>query len=175
MGKQISIVGLKRHKRLERKTPLKRTAWLRSKSPRNPVFSPSKSTKPRNGLRKVSKKLAQQQRKYYPISRDFLRQPENRYCQICLCRSLEGHLDQIKLICQKAEEDGDYIFQASGAVLRRATEVHHYAGRIGRLLCYTPYFVASCRGCRDWPHDNRREAANLGLVAPPQLWNVFPL
>lgn len=55
-------------------------------------------------------------------------------------------------------------------------ELHHYAGRIGRLLCYEPYFIASCVPCHNWIHkESPREARDIGMLAPSPEWNVFPL
>jgi hypothetical protein len=106
--------------------------------------------------KKPMKKIARSQRTrlqvYFALSTEFLLKPENKFC----------------LTCQVRREHGENI------LIQIATEVHHWAGRIGRLLCYVPFFRPSCRGCRDWPHTNATKAREWGLLAPAPLWNVFP-
>ena len=41
----------------------------------------------------------------------------------------------------------------------RTEDVHHVKGRDGLLLFHTKYFVAVCRGCHAWIHDNPKVAA----------------
>lgn len=96
-------------------------------------------------LKKASKSQRRKLSKYIPIRDEFLRQ--NSSCQICPCR---------------------------GRRPNRATEVHHSRGRIGRLMCDTRFFVASCRDCREWPHEHPNEARSLGLLASARDWNVVP-
>lgn len=55
-----------------------------------------------------------------------------------------------------------------------ATEVHHFAGRLGRLLTYTPLFHAVCQSCHDWIHRNIGRAIQAGMIAGKGRWNVFP-
>lgn len=123
-------VSLRDSYRYKKRTPLKRTP-----------------------LRRVSKGLAAEQRKYRKIEAKFLAQPENKWCICCTIRR---------------EKLGENILR------NQATEIHHWAGRIGRLLCYVPYFRAFCFRCRSWPHDHPKLARELGLLAPARLWNVFP-
>jgi hypothetical protein len=112
----------------------------------------------RSGLtrKKPLKKIARSRRRelaeYFALTTKFLLRPENALCLICTVR----------------REHGENI------LVQVATEVHHYAGRIGRLLCYIPFFKPSCRSCRDWPHQNPIKAREWGLLAPPARWNVFP-
>lgn len=90
--------------------------------------------------------------KYRRLAARFLGLPENAWCEICTVR----------------REAGENILR------NYATEVHHYAGRIGRLLCYVPYFKASCYGCRAWPHSHPKKARELRLLAPTNQYNVYP-
>jgi hypothetical protein len=103
-------------------------------------------------LKKVSQGRRTRLTAYYALAGAFLRQPQNKYCLICTVR----------------REHGENILIGS------ATEVHHWAGRIGRLLCYVPYFRPSCFGCRSFPHDHPKEAREWGLLAPAPQWNRFP-
>lgn len=101
----------------------------------------------------MSKGLKAELAKYWKLSSAFLALPENKFCIICVVR----------------REHGENI------LVNLATEIHHWAGRIKRLLCHVPFFRASCRSCRDWPHDNKVKARAWGLLAPATQWNVFPV
>lgn len=104
-------------------------------------------------LKRQSKGLRAETAKYRKLSTTFLSDPANRLCICCFLRR---------------EKLGENILQ------RKATEVHHWAGRIGRLLCYVPFFKAFCFFCRTWPHEHPVIARQLGLISPPKDWNVFP-
>lgn len=107
----------------------------------------------RSSIEKVSKGLKAEKAKYRKLSAVFLARPENTWCICCTLRR---------------ERLGENILR------NQATEIHHWAGRIGRLLCYVPFFRAFCNACRSWPHDHPSKARKLNLLAPAQLWNVFP-
>lgn len=106
----------------------------------------------RSPLKKIAKSRRRQMAEYFALSTAFLLKPENGLCAICTVR----------------REHGENI------LVQIATEIHHFAGRIGRLLCYVPFFKPSCRGCRSWPHDNPEKARAWGLLASPARWNVMP-
>lgn len=106
----------------------------------------------RSPLKRASKGLKAEQSKYWKLSAAFLARPANKFCIICVVR----------------REHGENI------LVNLATEIHHWAGRIKRLLCYIPFFKPSCRSCRDWPHDNKVKAREWGLLAPITQWNVCP-
>ena len=55
-----------------------------------------------------------------------------------------------------------------------ATEVHHHAGRIGRLLCDTKNFHALCFRCHRMAHDNIAWARAMGLICESGGWNSTP-
>lgn len=105
------------------------------------------------GKFKISKSLKAEQAKYAKLSKEFLARPENRFCVICIARR---------------DELGEKI------LLNPASEIHHYAGRIGRLLCYIPFWKPSCLRCRPWPHDNKALARSVGMLCPSHEYNVFP-
>lgn len=108
--------------------------------------------KVRKPLKKIARSRRTELEHYFALSTEFLLREENRLC----------------IICQVRREHGENIKQ------NVATETHHHRGRVGRLLCWVPGFRPSCNRCRTWPHDHPREARDWGLLAPPQLWNVFP-
>lgn len=119
------------------------------------ALPPEKRQKARQRVRlkRASKGLKAEQAKYRRLSAKFLAMPENKWCEIC----------------ERRRGAGENI------VRHDATETHHYAGRIGRLLCYVPYFIASCWHCRLWPHQNPKRARELRLLAPSSQWNQFPV
>ena len=53
-------------------------------------------------------------------------------------------------------------------------DVHHSHGKIGLLMFYLPWFIATCRRCHQWLDCNRAEARKLGLLCPLGQWNVQP-
>jgi hypothetical protein len=107
----------------------------------------------RTRLKKMSKGHRAELAKYRKIEAKFLAQPENKWCICCTIRR---------------EKLGENILR------NQSCEVHHWAGRIGRLLCYVPYFRAFCFRCRSFPHDHPKLAREFGLLAPANLWNCFP-
>jgi hypothetical protein len=138
---------------------LKRRVSLRDGFIRKLKHDATKTVYGRNGsikrvkpLKKVSRSQRHRLAAYMALAEAFLKQPENKHCLICIVR----------------REHGENI------LINLATEVHHWAGRIGRLLCYVPYFRPSCYRCRTFPHDHPKEARDWGLLAPANQWNVFP-
>lgn len=126
-------------------------AWHRGKQFRSERDGPTQLK--RTPLKKIAKSQRKRLRKYYPLAKEFLSRPENKFCLICTVR----------------REHGENI------LINLATEIHHWAGRIGKLLCYVPYFRPSCFSCRLWPHDHPKLAREYGLLAPAPLWGVFPV
>lgn len=101
----------------------------------------------RSPLKSASKGLKAEQLKYRKLSAAFLALPENKWCLCCIVRR-EGLGENI--------------------IRNQSSEVHHWAGRIGRLLCYVPFFRAFCNACRTWPHvhpSKAREQLNLLVVS----------
>lgn len=142
-----------------RRTALKRKESLRDAWLRKVRASAGETARKivKSGLKRTTlKKIARSRRKklasYFVVKAEWLRRPENELCAICRAR----------------REAGEAILQG------KATEVHHVRGRIGRLLCDTRFFIASCRGCRDWPHENPVRARELQLLAPASEFNVYP-
>lgn len=58
--------------------------------------------------------------------------------------------------------------------MRQATEVHHFAGRAGKLLLEEKLWEPVCRKCHRSIHENPAEARRLGLLAQPGQWNKQP-
>lgn len=45
-----------------------------------------------------------------------------------------------------------------------ATDIHHKKGRIGKMLTDVKFFMAVCRDCHTWIHDNDAKARELGFL-----------
>ena len=52
------------------------------------------------------------------------------------------------------------------------TEVHHKAGRKGKLLNYVPYWLAVSRKGHNWIHDNPKEAYQLEFLIRPSTVKI---
>lgn len=55
---------------------------------------------------------------------------------------------------------------------KRATDIHHKRGRVGRLLCMTEHWAGLCRRCHDFVGNNPKEARELGLLCEVGKWNT---
>lgn len=162
---------------LQRKTPMKRTPFKRPASRDDHYRHKARSTVNRQAkpLAKVSKKHAKQLRTaYYPAQSKFLKLPENRLCYLCLARSLNATRAEVRAIMLQPTYEANRLLEAARATMTDASEVHHYAGRIGRLLDFAPFFIPECRGCREWPHVHLKAARELDLIAPRSAYDVFP-
>ena len=95
------------------------------------------SKKERKPIKQQSYKRKQESYLYTKKRKTFLLQPENKYCPV-------------------AKE----VFNES----RLACEVHHKAGRIGKLLNYVPYWLAVSRKGHLWIHANPEEAYEKGFL-----------
>lgn len=84
---------------------------------------------------KVSPKQAQVTKEYGKLRKQFLSQPENKFCQA------------------KAKCNGK----------RRATDVHHLEGRSGKKMLDAKTWMAVCRDCHRHIHDNDGESLEKGL------------
>lgn len=49
-------------------------------------------------------------------------------------------------------------------IKKEVTEVHHKAGRVGKLLLYVPYWLPVSREGHRWIHDNPKEAYKAGFL-----------
>lgn len=57
---------------------------------------------------------------------------------------------------------------------RASKEVHHTRGRAGALLTAEEFWLALCRRCHCWVHDNPGKAREAGLLCQPGEWNKVP-
>jgi hypothetical protein len=106
----------------------------------------SKLQMKRTPIRKVSVRRESENRTYLKLNREYL--AEHRFCECCE--------------------------PIHGGPVRRSNQVHHYRGRVGRLLTDTRFFRASCQECHTWICDNGAEARKRGVLAPVAEFNVYP-
>lgn len=90
-----------------------------------------------SNIKPRSKKRAAEERLYNQMVRPFLNKEENKICPVMF------HLEGWQL---------------------RTSEVHHIKGRIGKLLLYTPYWLAVSSEGHKWIHDNPNKAKALGWM-----------
>lgn len=53
-------------------------------------------------------------------------------------------------------------------------DIHHTHGRIGRLLCYIPWFLPVCRSCHSKIEVRKEDARKNGYLCEKGLWNKQP-
>jgi hypothetical protein len=102
-------------------------------------------------MKKVSRSQRNKLKIYFAVRDAFLAREENGDC-IC---------------CKLRRERGENIRQ------QPATECHHKRGRCGSLISDERFFAATCYDCgRNWIHQHPEQSRDMGLLAPPHLWNV---
>lgn len=47
---------------------------------------------------------------------------------------------------------------------KKSEDLHHAGKRSGRMLIATAYFMALCRKCHTWVHENSKEAKEQGYL-----------
>ena len=109
------------------------------------LLNKSKPYKKNKQIKQRSTKLAKETLKYNKLRKAFLSLSENEFCSVA------------KIVLKEN---------------RVATEVHHKAGRKGKLLCYVPYFLAVSREGHNWIDNNPTEAYKLGFLIKPSTVNL---
>ena len=72
----------------------------------------------------------------------------------------------------KQDPAGNWIGKCQAFVHnRRVLSIHHKRGRLGKLLTDTRYFMAVCRKCHEWIHNNITESRKRGWIAQRGEWN----
>ena len=87
---------------------------------------------------------ASQERIYRQQVKEWLRLPENKWCQVYLRLTGEHHL---------------------------ATQCHHFQGRRGSLLLYREFWIPVSHEGHKWIEDNMDQARTLGLLCPLGFYN----
>lgn len=97
----------------------------------------AKPKKKQAAIKPMSEKRKAESYLYTKKRKTFLQLPENKYCPVA-----------------------EAIFNEE----RLTTEVHHKAGRKGKLLNYVPYWLAVSRKGHIWIHENPKEAYKLNFL-----------
>ncbi len=128
---------------------MKKALWLQLRRPEffeDPQSHLDELTRYRS-LRLIARRSparSQQERLYRARVREWLRLPENRWCE---------------------------VYQLLVGRRVPATQCHHFQGRRGMLLLYEPFWVpVSWEGHR-WIDEHREQARALGLLCPLGRYN----
>lgn len=105
----------------------------------------AKPVKKQTRIKPMSEKRKAESYLYTKKRKIFLALPENKFCPV-------------------AKE----IFKEE--ILAR--EVHHKAGRTGKLLLYVPFWLAVSRKGHNWIHANPKEAYKLGFLIESTTVNI---
>ena len=128
---------------------MKRTALKRTGFKRKTYDEAKKAQSKRTG---VSKKIPKRRRA--PKLKDSRTKPQKKENERKLYKKLRLEFLQLHPRCQFGDGDGQ-----CGA---EATDIHHKAGRAGKLLNDTDYWMAICRTCHTWCHEHADQAKALG-------------
>lgn len=96
-------------------------------------------------IKQISDKRRRESYLYAKKRKTFLALPENKYCPVA-----KAIFNEVKL----------------------AREVHHKAGRKGKLLNYVPYWLAVSRKGHNWIHANPKEAYKLDFLIRSTTVNI---
>lgn len=96
-------------------------------------------------INQYSKKRKKESFLYTKKRRSFMELEENKYCKA-----------------------GKIIFNET----LLTTEVHHKAGRKGKLLNYVPFWLAVSRKAHEWIHANPEQSYELGFLIRPSTVNI---
>jgi len=119
----------------------------RALKPRGSVRKPKPAQRLRKPVRRVSSQRAKELARYAKLRVEFLATHSLCQCWTCLHPSFPMY---------------------------PATQVHHMAGRMGKLLCHSEFWLAVCNRCYRWIHNNPSIARAAGLIAPVGQWNKQP-
>ena len=86
------------------------------------------------------------------------RQSAKRKHEAFLYRSLAKFYLLRHPYCEMPSESG------APTCMRRAVQIHHMHGRTGTLLCDVSFWLAVCRECHDYIHQNGKEARKRGVL-----------
>lgn len=140
---------------------MKRTPLLRKKPMQRAPFS----KKPRKGLRAVSTRRRRELKEYAERRASFLALPENRWCPVvaagvCEITRTGPVIEDETLKCGIRVT----IRKIVPYTKRRATDIHHKAGREGKRLNDEHHWLAVSREGHEWIHANPNEARRRGWL-----------
>lgn len=106
-------------------------------------------------LKPMSEKRKRESYLYTKKRKTFLAKPENKFCPVCKA-AFKGLIDL------KEFNSPEEIVRSKGFI--KASEVHHKAGRKGKLLNYFPFWLAVSRRGHNWIHANPEKAYELNFL-----------
>lgn len=141
-----------RVKRAMKRSPLKRKTQLR----RGPGFA----KKPRTGLRKVSARRRRELKEYSERRASFLAMPENQWCAVwdAISPCPVCGKPEVETEISRAGKWGPPLmccaFGRKDKPRKMTTDIHHKAGREGKLLNDERHWLAVSRAGHDFIHQN---------------------
>ncbi|MGD2113413.1 MAG: hypothetical protein PVG07_00060 [Acidobacteriota bacterium] len=122
-----------------------------------------KPHKKRKPIKQVSDKRRRESYTYTKKRKTFLSKEENKYCPVCKA-VFDGIIDPSEV------HNPNEIFRNKGLI--KAREVHHKAGRKGKLLNYVPFWLAVSRRGHLWIHANPAKAYKLDFLIRSTTVNI---
>ena len=122
--------------------------------------------KPKKKQKAIPEYTEKRKRESYTYNRKrkvFMNKPENEFCPVCKA-VFEGTIDSKDIF------EPEFIFENEGFVLTK--ELHHKAGRRGKLLNYVPFWVAVSVIGHKWIHANPKKAYKLGFSIQNTTVNI---
>lgn len=121
---------------------------------------PKKKQKP---IKIFSEKRKSESYLYTKKRMTFLAQPENKFCPVCKA-AFEGIIDIEEITY-------NWLISKNNGVIR-TNEVHHKAGRKGKLLNYVPFWLAVSSIGHKWIHANPKKAYKLDFLIKSTTVNI---
>ena len=115
----------------------------------------SRPNKKLSPIKPMSEKRKRESYAYTKKRKIFLSLAANRFCPVCVA-VFDGVIDREEI------EGANTIFFYQGII--ETIEIHHKAGRIGRLLNYVPFWLAVSSCGHDWIHAYPEKAYKLGFL-----------
>lgn len=122
-----------------------------------------KPQKQQKNIKPMSEKRKQESYLYTKKRKIFMSKPENKYCPVYKA-CIDGKIKPSEL--PSGEEVHRYKIDIP------TSEVHHKAGRIGKLLNYVPYWLAVSSDGHKWIHNNPKKSYELGFLIHSSTVNI---
>lgn len=114
-------------------------------------------------LKPESEKRKRESYQYTKKRKTFMSKAENEFCPVCKA-AFEGLIDVNEI-------PYGYLINRNGGQIR-TSEVHHKAGRKGKLLLYVPYWLAVSSIGHKWIHANPEKAYKLKFLIRSTTVNI---
>lgn len=121
------------------------------------VYANAKPKKKQKRIPPISEKRKKESYEYSKKRKTFLAKEENKFCPVA--KMFLNHV--------LPKEEREFWLRN-----QQATEIHHKAGRKGKLLNYVPLWLAVGREGHNWIHANPTESYRLGFLIKPSTVNI---